>query len=89
VAVRAHKGTFFHFVSVGSDRFATRDADRERLCGGVHVMEVQIDDATVITADGAASSGFFDKYALDLLKPASHGLPDAPLAPPSPPPSTA
>ena len=52
-------------------------------------MEVQIDDAAVISADGAAPSGFFDEHALDLLKPPSYGLPDAPLATPSQPPSTA
>lgn len=46
-------------------------------------MEVQTDNAAVISADGAAPSRFLDEHALDLLQSARHGLPDAPLAPPS------
>jgi hypothetical protein len=46
-------------------------------------MEVQIDKAVVIAADGATPSGLLDEHALDLLKSASDGFPRAPLASPS------
>lgn len=83
MAIGADEGALLHFLSVSSDRFAARDAEREGLRRWVDVMKVEIDDATVIAAHGAAASSFLDQHALDLLESASHGLPDAPLAPPA------
>jgi len=45
-------------------------------------MEMQIDHAPVISADGTATSGLLDEYVLDVLKPAGDGLADAPFASP-------
>ena len=85
VAIRAHEDALLRFRSVGTDRLSARDADRERLRSWIDVMEMEIDDAAVIAADGATTSSFVDEESLDLLQSASHGLADTPLAPPAAP----
>jgi hypothetical protein len=45
-------------------------------------MEVEIDDAAVVSAHRTTASRFLDEQALDLLESASHGFSHAPLAPP-------
>ena len=47
------------------------------------MVEVQIDDAAVVAAHGAATAGLLDEDALDLLKPARDCLAGAPAAAPS------
>jgi hypothetical protein len=46
------------------------------------MVEVQVQDASVITADAAAPAGLIDERPLDSLKPARDCLADAALAAP-------
>ena len=46
-------------------------------------MEVQVDHAAVVSADGAAAARLGHEDPLDLLEPARDSLSDAALAPPS------
>src|SRR5690349_24866365 len=52
----------------------------ERLRGGIDVMEVQIDRAAVVAADGAAAPRLLDERGPDPAVPAGHCLPYAALA---------
>jgi hypothetical protein len=47
-------------------------------------MEVEVDDATVVSAHGAAPSSLVDEDALELLESTSDGLSDTALASPTP-----
>ena len=50
------------------------------------MVEVQVDHATVVAANGTAATGLLDEDALDLLQPACDGLARAAPAPPTEPP---
>ena len=47
------------------------------------MMKVKVDDASVISADGAPTAGLIDQHSLDSLKAAGDGLAYAALAPPA------
>jgi hypothetical protein len=47
------------------------------------MMEMEVDDATVVPADGAASPRFLDQQPFHLLLAACHGFANATLATPS------
>ena len=63
--------------------FPRRHAQRERLGAWIHMVEVQIDHAAVVSADRAAAACLGDKDSLDLLKAARDCFSDAALAAPS------
>ena len=84
MAVRAYKHALLHFLPIRGDRLAAGNAEGEGLCLRVYVMEVEVDDAAVISADGAAASSLLHEDALELLESASDGLSDTALASPTP-----
>jgi hypothetical protein len=47
------------------------------------VVEMKVDHAPGVAADGAASTGLLDEDSLDLLESSSHRLAGAPLAAPA------
>src|SRR5215218_1430041 len=77
VAVCTHEHALLDFGPIRSDRLPCGHADRERLRRWIHMMEVKVQDASVISANSAASSRLIDKDPLDPLKPARDRFPDA------------
>ena len=83
VAVRADENALPGLLAVGGQRLSGGHAHSERLLNRVNVMEVEIRDAAVVSADRAAAAGLGDERPLDRLLSARYCLPDAPLAPPA------
>jgi hypothetical protein len=83
MAVRAHEDALLGLLPKLGQALAGRHAQRERLSSRIHMVEVEVDHAPVIAADGAAAARLGHKNPLDLLEAARNGLADAALAPPT------
>ena len=83
MTVRAYEDAFLRFLAKFGQTRSGGHAQRERLGGGIHVMEVQVEHAPVISADGATAACLGRKDPLDLLEPTRDSLADAALATPS------
>jgi hypothetical protein len=67
VAVSADEDALLGFLPESREGPAHRDCHGKRLLFGIHVMEMEVDDAVVVPADAAAAAGFLDQDPLDLL----------------------
>ena len=83
VTVGAHEDAFSRLGAVGLERLPAGNGDPKRLLRRVHVMEVEIEDTAVVTADGAAPAGLGDEDSLDLLMTSGDRFADAALATPA------
>jgi hypothetical protein len=82
VAVGADEYALLGLVAEGGDRPADCHGHRESLLLWVNVMERQVDNAPVVSANGTATSGLFDKYSLEFLLASCDRLTDASLTAP-------
>ena len=83
MAVRANENALLGLLAKLGKSLSRRHAERERLGGWIHMVEVKIDHAAVISADRAAAACLGDKDSLDLLKAARDCFSDAALAAPA------
>jgi hypothetical protein len=83
MAVSAHEDALLRFLPEGCDGLSHCHSHRERLLGRIDVVEVEVDDASVVSANGTAAAGLFDEHPLDSLKPTCNRLANAPLAAPA------
>src|SRR5207244_4041596 len=84
VAVGAHEDALPGLLAIASDGFAAGDREVEGLLRRIHVVEVQIDDAAVVTADTTRAAVLGHERALDLLMAPRDRFADAALAPNAP-----
>jgi hypothetical protein len=82
MAVRAYENALLRLLTQLGQGLPGGDAQCERLGGRIHMMEVEVDHAPVVSADGAAAARLRHEDALDLLQSASDGLAHAALASP-------
>jgi hypothetical protein len=83
MAVRAYEDALLGLLTELGEPLSRRHAQRERLGRRIHVMEVQVDHAPVVSADSAAAARLPDKDPLDLLKAARDSLSHAAFASPT------
>jgi hypothetical protein len=83
MTVRAHQNALRRLGAELCEALPGRDTKGEGLAGRIHVMEVQIDDASVVAAHRAASAGLFNQGPLDLLETPRDSLAGASFAAPS------
>jgi hypothetical protein len=84
MAVGAHQGALACFRATPVERLPHGAREPEALDSRVHVVKVEIDEAAVIPAHGAASTCFLDENPFHLLVPSRDRFADAALASPPP-----
>lgn len=82
VTIAAQEDTFSGLRSVGSQRLSSRHRHLEDLCRRVDVVEVEADDAAVVSAQSTRAAGFVDQRASHCLMSSGHRFRDAALAAP-------
>jgi hypothetical protein len=83
VTVRAHEDTLFRFLTQLGQRFSGGHAEGERFGARIHVVEVEVDHAAVVSAHGAAAACLGHENPLHLLETARDSLAYAALASPA------
>ena len=75
-----------HFARLAAkrrERLASGHVDREALCRWIDVVEMQVDDRSVVPANRARTAAFGDEDALDLLMASGDSLTETALAVPA------
>jgi hypothetical protein len=82
VAIAAEQDALCCLRPVRRQRFSGRRGHLEELGGWVDVVEGEADDAALVSAQCAATTGLIDQYPTDALMSSRDCLGDASLAPP-------